>query len=123
MVIGEYFIDIREQLSIPELIKRLITHEHIANRLKSQLSQLEIEDRSDQITQIAQELNPASFKDLNRLKDSEDEQKYWTAWFLGDGDGAAKYFKKVGKKGILEEEKGTYSFSQEMREWGKQLRE
>ncbi|MEA5495909.1 Cas10/Cmr2 second palm domain-containing protein [Limnoraphis robusta] len=123
LVLGESFIDIREQLSIPELIKRLITHEMIANRLKEKLPQLEIEDHSDQITQIAKELNPVSFKDLNRLKDSEDEQKYKTGWFLGDGDGAAKYFKQIGKQGIEAEEKGTQSFSQEMREWGKQLRD
>ncbi|MCG5060698.1 MAG: CRISPR-associated protein Cas10 [Limnoraphis sp. WC205] len=121
LVLGESFIDIREQLSIPELIKRLITHEMIANRLKEKLPQLEIEDHSDQITKIAKELNPLSFKDLNRLKDSEDEQKYKTGWFLGDGDGAAKYFKKIGKQGIQAEEQGTLSFSQEMREWGKQL--
>ncbi len=123
LVLTESFIDVREQLSIPDLIKRLITHEDIANRLKANLSQLEIEDQSNQITEIAKELNPESFKDLNRLKDSSDDKKYWTAWFLGDGDGAAKYFKKLGKVGIREEEEGTHGFSQEMREWGKQLRE
>ncbi|MEA5542541.1 type III-B CRISPR-associated protein Cas10/Cmr2 [Limnoraphis robusta Tam1] len=123
LVLGESFIDIREQLSIPELIKRLITHEMIANRLKEKLPLLEIEDRADQIPQIAKELNPASFKDLNRLKDSEDDEKYCTGWFLGDGDGAAKYFKQIGKQGIQAEEQGTLSFSQEMREWGKQLRD
>ncbi|MEA5518791.1 type III-B CRISPR-associated protein Cas10/Cmr2 [Limnoraphis robusta] len=123
LVLGESFIDLREQLSIPELIKRLITHEMIANRLKEKLPLLEIEDRADQIPQIAKELNPASFKDLNRLKDSEDDEKYCTGWFLGDGDGAAKYFKQIGKQGIQAEEQGTLSFSQEMREWGKQLRD
>ena len=123
--IGESFIDVREELSIPELIKRLITHEEIVDILKNKLKDgLRPNFVPDQIKKIAEELNPNSFKDLNRLKDDgSDEDKYWTGWFLGDGDGAAKYFKMLRDKGREEEEKGTRDFSQEMREWGKDLKE
>jgi CRISPR-associated protein Cmr2 len=47
---------------------------------------------------LSEELNPESFKDLNRHKDDKNEEKYWTGWFLGDGDNASKYFKALAKK-------------------------
>ncbi|NJK39950.1 MAG: CRISPR-associated protein [Oscillatoriales cyanobacterium SM2_3_0] len=119
--LNDSFIDRREQLNIPELIKRLITHENITDRLRKKLLQLEIEDESEQVTQISKELNPKSFRDLNRLKDDTDEEKYWTGWFLGDGDGAAKYFKSLADKENQEEDEFTNQFSKEMREWGQEL--
>lgn len=122
--IGESFIDVREQLSIPELIKRLITHEDIIAILENKLTESGMAFKAEDIKAIAEELNPKSFKDLNRLKDNDpNEEKYWTGWFLGDGDGAAKYFKMLRDKGGEEEEKGTKDFSEEMRKWGKDLKE
>ena len=123
--IGDSFIDVREELSIPELIKRLITHEEIVDILKNKLNDgLRTDFVPKEIKKIAEELNPNSFKDLNRLKDDgSEEEKYWTGWFLGDGDGAAKYFKMLKDKGRKEEEDGTKDFSKEMREWGQDLKE
>jgi CRISPR-associated protein Cmr2 len=120
---GSSFIDPREELSIPELVKRLITHLAIVNKIISGFNNLGIDVNSGGLQDFCQELNPDSFKDLNRLKDDDpNEEKYWTGWFLGDGDGAAKYFKMLGAKGREEEEKGTIDFSQEMREWGQDLK-
>jgi CRISPR-associated protein Cmr2 len=121
---GSSFIDPREELSIPELIKRLITHLAIVKKISDGLPQLGLDVDSKGLQDIAEDLKPNSFKDLNRLKDEDsDEEKYWTAWFLGDGDGAAKYFKMLSKLGSEEEKTKTSEFSREMREWGKDLKD
>lgn len=152
--LGESFIEPREELSIPELIKRLITHEVVVDVLVKHLRGLQITIAEDEavkmasyfeLKQIAWELKPESFRDLNRHKSedspkkeqkaegSKKEGKYWTGWFLGDGDSASKYFKKFAKPDAkleeaerltnakLEAEKLT-EFSTEMRKWGKDLR-
>jgi len=123
---GSPFINVREELSIPELIKRLITHGKILDKFKDKLIELEKEWKNDLVVQkkrkkiysIANELRPRSFKDLNRHKDEKDEKKYWTGWFQGDGDSASKYFKSLRED---EEEAKTTAFSEEMRKWGKWL--
>ena len=132
--IGESFIDPREELSIPELIKRLITYEVIVDQLVERLRKLKIVIAENEevkmasyfaLKQIAWELKPDSFRDLNRQKedDSKKEEKYWTGWFLGDGDSASKYFKKFAHSDAkLEEAKKLTEFSMEMRNWGKDLR-
>ncbi|MCU0543421.1 MAG: CRISPR-associated protein Cas10 [Oscillatoriaceae cyanobacterium Prado104] len=121
---GSSFIDPREELSIPELVKRLITHLAIVETIIAALGRLEINVDSDGFTKIAEELRPDSFKDLNRLKDDgSQEEKYWTGWFLGDGDGASKYFQMLSKLGRETEEQGTRDFSLEMREWGQDLKD
>ncbi|NJK68880.1 MAG: CRISPR-associated protein [Microcoleus sp. CSU_2_2] len=121
---GSSFIDPREELSIPELVKRLITHLAIVERIQVGLKKLEININSDGIAKIAEELRPDSFKDLNRLKDDgSDEEKYWTGWFLGDGDGAGKYFQQLEEQGRDREEKEIRDFSLEMREWGQDLKD
>ncbi|NES25925.1 MAG: hypothetical protein F6K41_45335, partial [Symploca sp. SIO3E6] len=47
--------------------------------------------------------------------------KYWTGWFLGDGDSASKYFKQFAKQDANLEEGKLTEFSREMRKWGKEL--
>lgn len=122
-IYGSSFIDVREQLSIPELIKRLITHKAIVAIFGKKLGKLGINFDPEQLQKTPIELNPETFKDLNRLKDdNSDEEKYWTGWFLGDGDGAAKYLKMLGTGGREVEEQGTGIFSQEMRQWGQDLK-
>ncbi|MGA9377279.1 MAG: type III-B CRISPR-associated protein Cas10/Cmr2 [Phormidium sp.] len=121
---GSSFIDPREELSIPELVKRLITHLAIVKKISAGLPQLGINVNSEGLQYIAQDLRPDSFKDLNRLKDEDSkEEKYWTCWFLGDGDNASKYFKKLRKLSSKEEENKTTEFSQQMRKWGKHLKD
>jgi len=135
--LGESFIDSREELSIPELIKRLITYQAIVEALKLRLrDQLKLEFTEDatleidedenkqkipewKLSQVAQDLKPNSFRELSREKDKAEDKKYWTGWFLGDGDGASKYFQSLTPE--KEAEKLT-EFSREMRNWGKKLR-
>jgi CRISPR-associated protein Cmr2 len=116
--LGEAFIDPREELSIPELVKRLVTHEDIARKLSNNLKgilQLKGETEIDELVRaIAQELNPRTFKELNRLKNNPDKPEYWTGWFQGDGDGAGHYLQGLPPAEIT-------AFSQTMRNWGKGL--
>jgi CRISPR-associated protein Cmr2 len=124
---GEAFIDPREELSIPELIKRLITHIAIATDLSQHLKEETRVGFEKLIAEIKQDLSPESFTDLNRLPQktaSKPEQKvYWTGWFMGDGDGAGDYFKKLGAQGFQAEENGTTKFSELMRRWGDVLKQ
>ena len=80
---GEAIITPREELSIPELIKRLITLEAVASRIPIDLKEV-----------------PSTFSDLNRLnskkKNSSIEvENRWTGWFQGDGDRAGEYLKSL----------------------------
>ena len=96
----------REQLSIPELVKRLITHTDIADKLYA------IE-------------TPSTFRGLSRWQDDEtaDEDREsdrqeagrWTGWFQGDGDKAGDYL-KAGSEAT------RYRFSRNMRQWGLDLK-
>jgi CRISPR-associated protein Cmr2 len=118
--LGEAFIDSREELSIPELIKRMITHGDVAQNVGDRLRQLLGESQPKQpdeldklIREIKEHLRPESFKELNRLKRKRDpnQPEYWTGWFQGDGDGAGNYLNNQPPEMINR-------FSHEMREWG-----
>jgi CRISPR-associated protein Cmr2 len=100
---NESIIDAREQLSIPELIKRLVTVDDITGNLRT------IE-------------NPQSFQRLNRWKEDHDpneadrqEAKRWTGWFLGDGDRASDYLRTLSENDL-------HHFSEAMRTWGNHLK-
>jgi CRISPR-associated protein Cmr2 len=120
---GESFVDPREQLSIPELVKRMITHNVIAKLMSDRLLQILGENQPDRLvelqkltTAIQEELRPDSFRDLNRLKRKRHpgESEYWTGWFQGDGDGAGKHLETISPQ-------GKTAFSETMRTWGKEL--
>lgn len=121
--IGEAFIDPREQLSIPELIKRLVTHEEVARSVANQIIQRLSPDSTAReklqtiLNTIAEELNPISFKELNRLKRKRNPQdpEHWTGWYLGDGDRAGDYLKHADERTI-------HKFSQDMRTWDSTLK-
>lgn len=95
-------IDTNEQLSIPELIKRLITVKQIAKSLNLKES-------------------PKSFSDISRLNENTEENR-WTGWFQGDGDKIGDYLKsKVKQDPNKEESEVLEEFSRAMMEWGKGL--
>jgi CRISPR-associated protein Cmr2 len=145
---GASFIDPKEELSIPELVKRLITHQAIIDSLKArrthsredyeaispQLDALQkvvsedfkVETVSQLKPSITQDLQVSSFRELNRKENSE-----WTGWFMGDGDGASDYLKWVGQQPsqvdpqtgkTLTESDWTQLFSEGMRDWGKEFK-
>ncbi|MEO0967504.1 MAG: type III-B CRISPR-associated protein Cas10/Cmr2 [Cyanobacteria bacterium J06639_18] len=93
------FLDTQERLSIPELVKRLVTRDYIAQRIGIQTDGVYVFDKG--------------FTDINRK--IPEGKGLWTGWFMGDGD-------KVGKtiKDILEKQgdEGVKKFSTAMRNWG-----
>jgi CRISPR-associated protein Cmr2 len=125
---GNAFVDEREELSIPDLIKRLITHISVIQSLEQNLPQAlqplleenqrpEIYKLLDDLKQrVKDDLDHKSFKDLNRTP-SNKTPTYWTGWFMGDGDEAGKYLKSRSSAQELTE------FSKEMREWGSKLKQ
>ena len=104
-------IDPEEELSIPELIKRMITHSDVISYLKQQYDSLSLDPLK---VTIDHDLNPNSFKELSRKDNNE-----WTGWFMGDGDGASDYLKWVGVRSSKDEAANTKEFSQGMRDWGR----
>ncbi|MCT7968413.1 CRISPR-associated protein Cmr2 [Laspinema sp. D1] len=89
------FIDANERLSIPELVKRLVTHSEYANRIGIP--------------------HPKKFKDIVR---KTPEKLYWTGWFMGDGDRMGDLLQKSLELGGDE---GIGEFSRLVRQWGTDL--
>lgn len=101
--LGKAFVDPTEQLSIPELVKRLLTYSSVATRLKdlenTELPSIEIPDR---------------FRDISR------SDNRWTGWFQGDGDRIGNYLKNLASS---QTEADTLNqFSLAMMNWGKDLK-
>jgi len=94
------FLDPTEWLSIPELIKRLVTHDQVAKRIDEK-----------------QSLYTKSFREMLRIKDKDkgEEGGYWTGWFMGDGDQVGKYL-----KGLTTSEE-VHTFSNNLRTWGRKF--
>jgi CRISPR-associated protein Cmr2 len=107
--LSQSILDKTEQLSIPELIKRLITLDRVAKKLKlseEQLPSVEI---------------PLSFADINRKKETPEDNR-WTGWFQGDGDKIGDYLKDRAKQGNNSEQEVLHSFSTAMMDWGKNFK-
>lgn len=107
--LSESILDKKEQLSIPELIKRLITLDRVAKKLnlsEEQLPSVEI---------------PLSFADINRKKENPEDNR-WTGWFQGDGDKIGDYLKDRAKQGNNSEQEVLHSFSTAMMDWGKNFK-
>jgi len=92
------FLDPHERLSIPELVKRLITR-------------YEIRRSFEKIPALKR------FSDLERKPDPEKNHSgQWTGWFMGDGDKVGKKLKKIADQNG---DQGLQSFSKSMRTWGR----
>jgi CRISPR-associated protein Cmr2 len=92
------FLSPNERLSIPELVKRLVTrYDGIGNKLDSSFKV----KRFSEITRKPTENNPA----------------HWTGWFMGDGDKVGDHLKKLAKSG----DAALKSFSEAMRHWGQKF--
>jgi CRISPR-associated protein Cmr2 len=97
--LGESIITPREQLSIPELVKRLVTC-------------------PDVVEQLPEVESPGSYRRLNRWQntDTDNHPALWTGWFQGDGDRAGDYLKAQG-----ENAQTLNDFSLALRAWGENL--
>ncbi len=92
------FLRSNERLSIPELVKRLVTrYEDIGKKL-------------------GKDFRIDSFSEMVRLPEPG-QSGHWTGWFMGDGD-------KVGDhlKGLKTDDE-LRAFSQAMREWGRAFKD
>jgi CRISPR-associated protein Cmr2 len=99
-------IEARERLSIPDLIKRLITYDAVRRRLQHQYP--------DQLP-ATEHVN--KFTDLQRK-----ESNRWTGWFQGDGDRMGEYINSLIKdQPELEKNKKLQDFSKDMLKWGEKL--
>ena len=90
------FLAPNEKLSIPELVKRLVTREDIARKIG--MASLE-----------------TGFTDIVR-KPEVGQKGQWTGWFMGDGDEVGKELKEIAK---AEGADGIKEFSEAMRNWGR----
>ena len=103
--LGEKILDSNERLSIPELIKRVITTEKIVKQLR----ELNTE-------------NPQLFPDVGDLKGfieiNRHEQNQYTGWFQGDGDEIGKFLQAQSAR---DEENILKTFSEKMMNWGKKF--
>ena len=132
---GESFIVANEELSVPELIKRLVTHQSIAEKLierfqqRLQVDETNIAEISEQIRELSEDLNPYSFKDISRLNENKyiddsyqivREKLPHQGWFQGDGDKAGDLLKSFAN--TSEEASKTNEFSELMRNWGKDFK-
>lgn len=98
--LGEAFVEGREQLSLPELIKRLITYHIIARKLNL---------KSEELPEVE---IPEKFTDLDRHKDNR-----WTGWFQGDGDSIGNHLQTF--KQTDDEAERLNEFSKAMLQWAK----
>jgi CRISPR-associated protein Cmr2 len=103
------FIAINEKLSIPELVKRLVTWKKIQQ-------QIGIDSLDKGFTEIQRKPQPAQPE-----KNQESVPGQWTGWFMGDGDEVGKHLQELAKKENGDEQ--IKNFSDAMRTWGKQFDE
>jgi CRISPR-associated protein Cmr2 len=122
----EAIIDARESLSIPELIKRLIT----VNEIPSVLTQPETPRSFKQVNRWQED----NVKEVKRKEDKSKEPGCWTGWFKGDGDCVSDYLKSllnsIAQQQNIDEKsheaqhlyaQEIYQFSKQMRTWGEAL--
>lgn len=99
--IGKYIAP-NERLSIPEVVKRLITYEKIADDIG--------------IEKLKKKKDDPEFKDITR------DTGYWTGWFMGDGDKVGDKLKELASRHEDDEkqrDKELERFTHLMRNWGK----
>jgi CRISPR-associated protein Cmr2 len=90
------FLDDSERLSLPELVKRLVTHYQIAGAIG--------------MPKIKK------FSDIQRKPEPEKNLPgQWTAWFMGDGDKVGDHLKCLA---TTQNAQAVTKFSQAMARWG-----
>jgi CRISPR-associated protein Cmr2 len=103
---GKYIAP-NEKLSIPELVKRLITLPEIANLISKAIP------NNDPLEKLKE-----GFQEIDR-KPTETTSGQWTGWFMGDGDKVGDHLKKLALAGENKGDKEIENFSDAIRKWGK----
>lgn len=100
---GKYIAP-NERLSIPELVKRLVTYDKIADEIGME--------------KLKKEKDDPEFKDINR------EAGYWTGWFMGDGDKVGDKLQDLASRhqdNPEQRDRDLKLFTELMRKWGKEF--
>ncbi|MEB3231214.1 MAG: type III-B CRISPR-associated protein Cas10/Cmr2 [Leptolyngbyaceae bacterium] len=107
--IGRY-IAVNERLSIPELVKRLVTYDKIDEK--------EPDEKKLKIRKLKKRPEDPEFKDIHR------GAGYWTGWFIGDGDQVGDKLKQLVNQNANTSTKHDQSlrrFSELVRCWGEEF--
>ncbi|MDB9510890.1 type III-B CRISPR-associated protein Cas10/Cmr2 [Kamptonema animale CS-326] len=102
---GKYIAP-NEQLSIPELVKRLVTYDKIADDIGME--------------KLKKKKDDPEFKDIYR------EAGYWTGWFMGDGDKVGDKLQDLASRhqdNPEQRDRDLKLFTELMRKWGKNFEE
>lgn len=100
------FIAPNEKLSIPELVKRLVTYDKIADDIGME--------------KLKKKKDDPEFKDIYR------EAGYWTGWFMGDGDKVGDKLQELASRhqdNPEQRDRELKRFTDLMRKWGKEFKE
>jgi CRISPR-associated protein Cmr2 len=97
--LGEAFIDPREQLSVPELVKRLVTYAPVARRALA--------------GETLDDLLPERFQEIAASQR--------VVWFMADGDRIGEHLARLSGGEATREAQALSSFSAAMRHWAQQL--
>jgi len=89
-----------ERLSIPELVKRLVTYQVIAE-------------------EIGMNWLEKGFTEIARMPEVGLEKGRWTGWFMGDGDEIGKKLKEIA---ATQDDGKLQQFSVVMRDWGSKFK-
>jgi CRISPR-associated protein Cmr2 len=103
---GKYIAP-NEKLSIPELVKRLVTLPEIANLISKAIP------NNDPLEKLKE-----GFQEIDR-KPTETTSGQWTGWFMGDGDKVGDHLKKLALAGENKGDQEIENFSDAIRKWGK----
>lgn len=102
---GKYIAP-NERLSIPELVKRLVTYDKIADEIRME--------------KLKKKPDDPEFKDITR------EAGYWTGWFMGDGDKVGDKLQELASRhpnNPEQRDRELKQFTDLMRKWGKKFKE
>ena len=109
------FIDPNERLSIPELVKRLVTRPQVAK-----LIPMPAPDSFKEMIRLARNMQGRLAKRPYEEEEVSGLEGHWTGWFMGDGDKMGDHLTKIAEEGDPDK---IGQFSEIIRRWGKKLEE
>ena len=108
------FIDPNERLSIPELVKRLVTRPQVAKLIPMNAPESfrEMIRQARNMERFAK--SPYEGEEVSEL------EGHWTGWFMGDGDKMGDHLTAIAQKSDPEK---IREFSEIIRKWGRNTSE
>jgi len=113
--LGDAFAGEHEEISLTELVKRLVTYPKIIKAVFSPANTSDADFTSD--ADLVEELMPERFW---KLSGTDDERPESIIWFMADGDSIGQYLEDL-QRNLSDEEKALQAFSSGMRNWAARL--